>query len=129
MRVLLVEDNKDTLATVAAVLRFEKYEVITAEHARIALELAEVYPPEVVLLDIGLPGMDGYALAQALRKQTPRPYIVAVTAYSSPEDKAKANAAGIDAHLAKPASPSVILEILESVHQRQPGFATNTLTR
>lgn len=114
MRVLLVEDNKDTLATMAAVLRFESYDIVTATDAVAGLEIAKVYQPEVVLLDIGLPGLNGYELAQALRKQNPnrKLHIAAVTAYNSPEDKTRAAAAGIDTHLPKPAKPDTILRLL-----------------
>lgn len=116
MRVLLVEDNKDTLATTAAVLRFEKYDVVTAPDGRIALEMAKLYPPDVVLLDIGLPGMDGYELAQALRRQKSGAlYIAAVTGYGRAEDKLRAAESGIDAHLTKPANPTAIIQLLKDI--------------
>lgn len=57
---LVVEDNRDTLATLAAVLRYEQYDIVTAPDGVTALQMAKAYPPDVVLLDIGLPGMDGY---------------------------------------------------------------------
>ncbi|HEX6319570.1 MAG TPA: response regulator [Burkholderiales bacterium] len=116
MRVLVVEDNKDTLATIAAVLRFERYDVVTARNGVVALEMAKRYPPDVALLDIGLPGMDGYELAKALRRQRPEHaplYIAAVTGYTKPEDKQRAVEAGFDAHLAKPAHPAAIIRLLE----------------
>ena len=69
MRVLLVEDNTQTLASLAAVLRHEQYDLLTAPDGPIALEMAKLYPPDVVLLDIGLPGMDGYTVAQELFTQ------------------------------------------------------------
>jgi two-component system OmpR family response regulator len=111
MRVLLVEDNNDTLATMAAVLRFERYEVVTATDGRVALEMAKLEPPDVVLLDIGLPGMDGYKVAQALRDLASgrRLYIAA---------KQRAADAGIDAHLTKPAPPSAIIDLLQSLRSK-----------
>lgn len=117
MRVLLVEDNMDTLATMAALLRFEKYEVMTAHDGQMALEMAKLLPPDVVLLDIGLPGMDGYKVAEALRNQDPGRtlYIAAVTGYGKAEDKKRAAEAGIDAHLTKPAAPAAIVQLLEKV--------------
>jgi CheY-like chemotaxis protein len=107
MRVLLVEDNKDTLASLVAVLRYEQYDVITAADGYVALEMAKLSPPDVVLLDIGLPGMDGYEVAKELRKQQPKRtlYIAAITGYGTPADKQRAAEAGFDAHLSKPAHP------------------------
>jgi CheY-like chemotaxis protein len=121
MRVLLVEDNQDTLATLAAVLRYEQYEVMTAPDGQVALEMARLEPPDVVLLDIGLPGMDGYQVAQALRELAPgrRFYIAAVTGYGKPEDKKRAAEAGFDAHLSKPAHPSAIIRLLEELQARR----------
>lgn len=115
MQVLLVEDNKDTLATVAAVLRYEHYEVITALDGLTALEMAKLSPPDVALLDIGLPGMDGYELARALRQQAAgrKLYIAAITGYGTPADKQRALKAGFDAHITKPAHPFAIIRLLE----------------
>src|SRR5687768_152368 len=120
MRVLLVEDNKDTLATLAAVLRYEEYEVMTAPDGHMALEMAKLQPPDVALLDIGLPGMDGYQVARALRQQATgrKLYIVAVTGYGKPEDKERATKAGFDAHLTKPAHPFTIIKLLEAFESR-----------
>ena len=89
MRVLMVEDNKDTLATMAAVLRYERYDLVTAMDGPSALEIAKVFLPEVVLLDIGLPGLDGYRVARALRAQDPRRklFIAAITGYGTAADK------------------------------------------
>lgn len=122
MRVLVVEDNKDTLATLAAVLRYERYDVMTARDGTVALEMAKRFPPDVALLDIGLPGMDGYEVARALRRQQPEPqtlYIAAVTGYGKPEDKQRANEAGIDAHLTKPADPRDIIQLLKGVESKR----------
>src|SRR5688572_21385178 len=112
MRVLLVEDNRDTLATLAAVLRYENYEVMTAPDGHMALAMAKLNPPDVALLDIGLPGMDGFELAQALRKQAPERtlYLVAVTGYDKLEDKARGAKAGFNAYLTKPAHPFAIIK-------------------
>lgn len=118
MRVLLVEDNKDTLASLAAALRFEKYDVVTAPDGHVALEMAKLYPPDVVLLDIGLPGMDGYEVAKELRKQKPTLYIAAVTGYGAPADKQRAANAGFDAHLCKPAHPVSIIKLLEDFESK-----------
>lgn len=115
-----MEDNKDTLATIAAVLRYEQYEVMTAGDGRVALEMAKLEPPDVVLLDIGLPGMDGYEVARALRQQATgrKLYIAAITGYGSEGDKKRAAASGIDVHLTKPAHPFSIIKVLEDFESR-----------
>lgn len=120
MRVMVVEDNRDTLASIAAVLRFEQYDVVTAPDGQIAIEMARLYPPDVVLLDIGLPGMDGYQVAQELRKQGPERtlYIAAITGYGTDADKQRATEAGFDAHLTKPARPFAIIRLLEDFASR-----------
>ena len=120
MRVLMVEDNKDTLATMAAVLRYERYDLVTAMDGPSALEIAKVFLPEVVLLDIGLPGLDGYRVARALRAQDPRRklFIAAITGYGTAADKQHAAEAGIDAHLTKPADPTEVLRLLEEFRSR-----------
>jgi len=120
MRVLLVEDNTQTLASLAAVLRHEQYDLLTAPDGPMALEMAKLYPPDVVLLDIGLPGMDGYTVAQELRKQEPQRtfYIAAITGYGSAADKQRAAAAGIDVHVTKPADPAAIVRLLESFESK-----------
>ena len=118
MRVLVVEDNRDTLVSLAAVLRYERFDVMTAQDGVVALELAKMNPPDVALVDIGLPGMDGYQVARALRRQRPDPqnlYIAAVTGYGKPEDKQRASEAGIDAHFTKPTAPSAIVELLRKI--------------
>lgn len=116
MRVLLVEDNRDTLATLSAVLRFEKYEVVTALDGPTAIEIAKLYPPDAVLLDIGLPGLDGYKVAKALRELRPgnKLLIAAITGYGTAEDKRRALEAGIDAHLTKPADVPLVLQVLKN---------------
>ena len=116
MRVLLVEGDKETLATLAAALRYEKYEVMTAPDGRIALAMAAAQPPDVVVLDLELPDMDGYQLARELRKQAPqRPlFIAAITGQRTAADKKRAADAGIDAHLTKPAAAASIIELLKN---------------
>ena len=117
---LVVEDNRDTLATLAAVLRYEQYDIVTAPDGLMALEMAKAYPPDVVLLDIGLPVMDGYEVARALRRlRHGSLYIAAITGYGKAEDKRRATEAGIDAHLTKPADPQEIIRLLRSVESKR----------
>ncbi|HEY8554754.1 MAG TPA: ATP-binding protein [Burkholderiales bacterium] len=105
-RVLLVEDNVDVAYTLRDLLELEGHRVEVAHSGREALERARAFLPDVVLCDIGLPGMDGYEVAQRLREErgAEAPLLVALTGFASNIDKERAARAGFDHHLAKPPS-------------------------
>jgi CheY-like chemotaxis protein/anti-sigma regulatory factor (Ser/Thr protein kinase) len=106
LRVLLVDDNIDAAATGAALLELMGHQVRVAHNGAGALEALRQQVPEVAILDIGLPDMDGYALARAMRQQaagTPV-RLVALTGYGQKEDVERAYAANFDLHLTKPAT-------------------------
>lgn len=113
-RVLVVDDNHDAASMMEALLAMYGHTVLVAHSAETALTLAQQAAVDVALLDIGLPGMDGYELARHLRAQetTRHLRLVAVTGWGQDADKARARAAGFDAHLTKPAEPDVVLGIL-----------------
>jgi CheY-like chemotaxis protein len=102
--VLLVEDNRDAAESLAMLLELHGHRVRAVGDAWAALEAASAEPPDVALVDIGLPGMDGYELARRLRASggPPVPLLVALTGYGLERDKERAAAAGFDAHLVKP---------------------------
>jgi signal transduction histidine kinase/CheY-like chemotaxis protein len=114
-RVLVVDDNTDALDTAAEVLTRAGHEVRTAAHPAAALALVGDFQPDVAVLDIGLPGMDGYQLAQALRNALPdwRGKFIALSGYGQEADKARAAAAGFSVHLTKPADPSALLHSVD----------------
>ena len=99
-----MDDNRDAADSLALLLRLSRHEVWTAYDGGAALSLAAEHAPEVVLLDIGLPGMDGYEVARRLRElpQTRESLLVALTGYGQAEDRERSNAAGFDDHLVKP---------------------------
>ena len=100
---LLVDDNVDAASNLAALLRLSGHEVRVAHDGETALRLHREAPAEVVLLDIGMPGMDGYETARRLRAQGPAGLrIVALTGYGAEADRVRARAAGFDDHLTKP---------------------------
>jgi two-component system CheB/CheR fusion protein len=103
-RVLLVDDNTDMAESMALLLRLEGHEVRTAFDGPGALEAAKTFHPEIVLLDIGLPGLDGYEVARRLRAlpELGTPLLVALTGYGQAEDRDRSQAAGFDEHLIKP---------------------------
>ena len=114
LRVLLVEDDQNTRDATAAWLSHLGHEVHMAADGRAALEVAEAIRPHVVLLDIGLAGMDGWEVARQLRKDPSAtgPYIIAVTGYGQEDDRRRSAEAGIDLHLVKPVDPLELQEIL-----------------
>ena len=112
--VLVVEDDADTAATLAQLLRLEGHRVRTAPDGPTALDEAAADQPDVVLLDIGLPGLDGWEVARRLRlRATPKhPLTVALTGYGREEDRHSSREAGIDLHLVKPADPEYLAQLL-----------------
>jgi signal transduction histidine kinase/CheY-like chemotaxis protein len=114
IRVLLVEDNSDSAASMAELLRHMGAEPLVAPDGPQALERARGFGAQLVLLDIGLPGMSGYEVAARLRPMLGgRARIVALTGYGAPEDEARALAAGFDEHLVKPASAEALERLLK----------------
>jgi PAS domain S-box-containing protein len=103
-RVLLVEDNPDAAESLMMILELLGHHVRVVHDGRAALEAARANLPDIMLIDIGLPGMNGYELAQAIRREATlaRIILVALTGYGRPEDKAQALSAGFDYHLVKP---------------------------
>ncbi len=125
-RVLVVDDNVDALESLALLLRIDGHEVCTAADGHAAVAAAERFAPEVVLLDLGLPGLDGYAAATALRRLPGGGdiFLAAVTGYGQPDDVARSHAAGIDLHLVKPVEPDRIRELLrQSLPPRETAAA------
>jgi signal transduction histidine kinase len=112
-RVLLIEDNLDGAETLRLMLERGGYEVRVAHDGPQGLALARTWPSDVVICDIGLPGgMDGYAVARALREQRGPRVLVAVSGYGRAEDKARAQEAGFDVHLTKPVGWARLSEAL-----------------
>ncbi len=105
MRVLLVDDNVDAMEMMGFLLAEMGYETCTTSDAAEIEELALRHRPQVIVLDIGLPGIDGYEVARRIKKNPALAHIrlVAHTGYGSPEDRRRAMDAGFDAHLVKPA--------------------------
>jgi PAS domain S-box-containing protein len=113
--VLIVDNSKEAADSIAVLLRTWGYEVRVAYDPFAALEEARARPPAVVLLDIGMPGMDGYEVARRLRGQTKLrgAVLVAVTGYSEEQDRQKAQAAGFDYHMVKPVDPNDLRALME----------------
>lgn len=112
-RVLVVDDNHDEAETLAQILEMRGHEVAVAHDGPGAVASALADRPDVVLCDIGLPGMDGYEVARKLRASSASHIrLVAVSGYAQPEDVARATEAGFDAHVAKPPDPERLAILL-----------------
>jgi CheY-like chemotaxis protein len=114
-RVLVVDDNHDAATTLAMLLRAAGHETMLAHDGQEALAKlagADRTPPHVALLDIGLPGMDGYELAARMRQLRPEICLAAVSGYGQPEDFERSHAAGFDYHFVKPVDPTRLLEVI-----------------
>ncbi len=110
--VLLVDDNADAVATLAMALRMVGFDVRTAGDGVTALRLLSDFHPDVALLDIGLPVMDGYELARRVRKRYGDARLVALTGYGQRSDRLRATESGFDAHLVKPVDFADVLKTL-----------------
>jgi two-component system, chemotaxis family, CheB/CheR fusion protein len=125
-RVLIIEDNGDSAEMLQDVLVLAGHIVEIAPNGPAGLTLARTFLPDVVICDIGLPGMDGYAVAHAFRREQGlnRPHLIALTGYALPEDRQRALDAGFNVHLVKPPNVDVLeglmVEIAESRARTQP---------
>jgi two-component system CheB/CheR fusion protein len=112
--VLVIEDYLDAAESLQLALEMEGHEVALAHDGPTGIARARALAPEVVLCDVGLPGLDGYAVAKALRRDPSlrNTFLVALTGYALPEDQRRASEAGFDAHLTKPATVEAIHEVM-----------------
>jgi two-component system cell cycle response regulator DivK len=114
-KILLIEDNEQNRYLVTFVLERSSYQVVPARSGPLGIELAGQIRPDLILLDIQLPGMDGYTVARAL-KADPQLHaipIVAVTSYAMVGDREQAMAAGCDGYLEKPVNPETFVSEVE----------------
>lgn len=117
---LVVDDAPDVLEMLAVLLRHEGYQVMTALNAHEALKAAEAEHFDVVVSDIGMPGMDGYSLAAALRAMPAYSHVplVAVTGFSMYDNRERAVNSGFNAHLTKPISPRTLIDLLARLREQ-----------
>jgi CheY-like chemotaxis protein/two-component sensor histidine kinase len=117
MRVLVVDDNVDAADALAIQLETGGHEIRTASGGAAALHAADEFDPEVVLCDIGMPGIDGHAVAMRLRadRRHASTVLVALTGWGSEEDRRRTRRTGFDFHLVKPVSAEAVDEILSRI--------------
>jgi PAS domain S-box-containing protein len=127
-RILVVDDNVDAAVTISALLKAWGHDVQTAFGGEAALETVRHFQPEIIFLDIGMPGMSGYDVAKWLRAEPSARGIViaAVTGYGQEADRQRSFDAGFDYHLTKPPDPSLLESLLASPRQRVPGGSNDS---
>jgi CheY-like chemotaxis protein len=118
-RILIADDNLDALDSTARLLQYGGHEVFSATDGSLALQAAERHLPEVALLDIGMPGLDGYEVARRIRAA---PWgrdltLVAITGWGQEADRRRSQEAGFDSHLVKPVNPGELAALLARLPQ------------
>lgn len=115
--ILIVDDNADAADSLAMLLQLSEHETVTAYSGPEALEVARRVRPDAVFLDIGLPGMDGYEVAKAMRAEPSLAAValVALTGWGSDNDQQRAMQSGFDHHLTKPVAFDRVNEVLEQL--------------
>jgi signal transduction histidine kinase/DNA-binding response OmpR family regulator len=113
-RILIVEDNDDARESLRLMLELDGHDVLTAATGEDGVDRALAHGPAIALVDLGLPGLDGFEVARRLRAvpQGADMHLVAITGYGQPTDRARTRAAGFDAHLVKPVDPTKLRAIL-----------------
>ena len=116
-RLLVVDDNRDAAESMSMLLEMWGHDVAYAYDGPSALETAEQWHPQAVFLDIGLPGMDGYEVAEKLRElpHAKDAVLIAITGYGQEDDRLRSQRAGIDHHLVKPVAPDALRDLIDSL--------------
>ena len=111
---LVVDDNSDIAESTSLVLKLAGYEVKTVLSGQDAIDVAPAFQPAIVLLDIGMPGLDGYAVARHLKGEPKLKdaWLIAVSGYGTAADRVRTKQAGFDRHLVKPVDPLVLQRLL-----------------
>ena len=119
-RLLVVDDNQDAANSLAMLLRLQGHEVRVAYSGVAALEMLKAYSPDVVFLDIGMPGMDGYEVARRMRQQSGLETVVlaALTGWGQQADRRRTAEAGFDHHLVKPVEPEALERLMADLGLR-----------
>jgi CheY-like chemotaxis protein len=121
--ILIVEDNADAREAMRMLLELDGHVVMAAAEGVEALELARAKDPDIALVDIGLPGIDGYEVARRIRAAgDKRPLLIALTGYGQPEDRRRATEAGFDSLLVKPVDPAALADLLATLEIPARGF-------
>ena len=113
-RILVVDDNRDAAISLAMILNKMGNETQTAHDGHEAVDVAAAFKPDVILLDIGMPKLNGYDACRRIREQPwgREPFIVALTGWGQEEDRRRSREAGFDRHMVKPVDPADLVKLL-----------------
>jgi len=116
-RILVVDDNHDSALSMAMMLQIMGHDTRTAHDGESAVSTAETFLPEVVLLDIGLPKLNGYEVAQRIREKAwgESMYLIAVTGWGQDEDRQRSSEVGLNLHMVKPVEPAALEKLLAAL--------------
>ena len=122
-RILVVDDNHDSALSLAMMLSIMGHDTRTAHDGESAVATAESFLPEVVLLDIGLPKLNGYEVAQRIREQEwgKSMFLIAVTGWGQEEDRQRSSEVGLNVHMVKPVEPAALERLLAELHNEDLG--------
>ena len=120
-RILVVDDNHDSALSLAMMLSIMGHETRTAHDGESAVSTAESFLPEVVLLDIGLPKLNGYEVAQRIRENDwgQSMFLIAVTGWGQEEDRQRSSEVGLNVHMVKPVEPAALERLLAELPSKQ----------
>src|SRR3954465_2751777 len=123
LRIVVADDDPDTVHTLRVLLEDEGHEVKTASDGPAAFYAVRDFGADVLLLDIGMPGMNGFEVAQKLRQRygSAKPTLIAITGRDSAADKSFARSTGFDHHIAKPYEPRQLIALIELLARNAPG--------
>jgi CheY-like chemotaxis protein len=126
-RILVVDDNHDSALSLAMMLSIMGHETRTAHDGESAVATAESFLPDVVLLDIGLPKLNGYEVAQRIREQPwgTSMFLIAVTGWGQDEDRQRSSEVGLNVHMVKPVEPSALEQLLAGLPQGEDSGRQN----
>lgn len=133
LRILVVDDNADAAESLALLMQLEGHDAQVATSGRAALDLADRASPQAALIDLGMPGVDGCAVARALRaKLGGEVYLIAITGWGQDEDRARTQQAGFDVHFTKPVDPRSIIDAMDmwarqvgAQYRREPALTSS----
>jgi CheY-like chemotaxis protein len=113
-RIVVADDNRDAVDSLALMLEIMGHEVCTVNDGQEAVEVVETFRPDVALLDIGMPGLNGYEAARLIRQQpwSRGMVLIAVTGWAQDEDRRRSHEAGFDKHMVKPVDPQALMNLL-----------------
>ena len=123
LRILVVDDNQDSAMSMAMMLSIMGHETRTAHDGESAVEAAESFLPEVVLLDIGLPKLNGYEVAQRIRERAwgASMFLIAVTGWGQEEDRQRSSEVGLNVHMVKPVEPAALERLFAELRRERDG--------